>query len=522
MNLPPKRLALLISLIGGGISPYAQARIDDHHVDLAKNLPGIACTELEAVALPVCVAPDGRDLVWQPQRSALDFSGAAGVLILYGRPVDDWAPGEAPGASPTGDTPRESNVRETIGSTPPGIAMAPAQAFEVARSPTTRESAHEPARKARRSRVFAKTAVAPVALTESRTEKLDTLALERIELLPQDTTLPQVSAGSLEVERLLANLAIVLGDSTASSHAEAARPGDPAIVDPEPSISQRMLAASAAQLERRPVEVETQADHVLRNLGAILSPERDEVGAIRTGASQRAAATHSDKVMAMLGQVSSAEPPLIEDGAARRLRKLAARAAKAQAVSHVAPAGVDVLLPLDPPGVAALPIDNFVRVPRTALQVPVPVPPLGTARRAKLFGDTQLAISAGALDRVRGGYAGEGLNVTFGIERAVYINGTLATTTSLNVTDLGQINAGRGAVGLDTGTIALIQSGTGNIVAGALIGSSAMGTIVQNTLDGQKIQNVTIINATANSLGVFRTMNLQSSLRGAVIDSLRR
>ena len=46
--------------------------------------------------------------------------------------------------------------------------------------------------------------------------------------------------------------------------------------------------------------------------------------------------------------------------------------------------------------------------------------------------------------------------------------------------------------------------------------------MIQNTLNDQKIQNVTVINATVNSLQLLRNLNLQSSLRGAVIDSLRR
>ena len=71
--------------------------------------------------------------------------------------------------------------------------------------------------------------------------------------------------------------------------------------------------------------------------------------------------------------------------------------------------------------------------------------------------------------------------------------------------------------------MALIQNGTGNIVAsGANLSPTSVGTIVQNTLDGQKVQTVTVINATVNSLGVLRSLNLQSSLRSAVIDSLRR
>ena len=62
----------------------------------------------------------------------------------------------------------------------------------------------------------------------------------------------------------------------------------------------------------------------------------------------------------------------------------------------------------------------------------------------------------------------------------------------------------------------------GNSVATGSISPTSIGTVIQNTLDGQKIQNMTVINATVNSLGLLRSMNLGASLRGAVIDSLRR
>src|SRR5207249_911983 len=116
----------------------------------------------------------------------------------------------------------------------------------------------------------------------------------------------------------------------------------------------------------------------------------------------------------------------------------------------------------------------------------------------------------------------EGLNISFGIERAVYVNGTLVTTTSLNVSDLGRFSAGGGTTAVDTGTLALVQTGAGNTISSGAFSGGSIGTVVQNTLDGQKIQNVTVINATVNSLSVLRNFNLQSSLRGAVIDSLRR
>ncbi|MBC8058075.1 MAG: hypothetical protein H7Y61_16000, partial [Rhizobiales bacterium] len=123
---------------------------------------------------------------------------------------------------------------------------------------------------------------------------------------------------------------------------------------------------------------------------------------------------------------------------------------------------------------------------------------------------------------VRGGFSIDGLNISFGIERAVYVNGALVTTTSLNISDLGRITAGRGTTVFDAGTIGLVQSGAGNVVSPTMISAGSVGTVVQNTLDGQKIQNVTVINATTNSMGVLKGLNLQSSLRGAVIDSLRR
>ena len=142
--------------------------------------------------------------------------------------------------------------------------------------------------------------------------------------------------------------------------------------------------------------------------------------------------------------------------------------------------------------------------------------------RPNPFGGERVAVAETALDVVRGGFVTDTLNISFGIERAVYINGALVTTTSFNLSDLGRISGGRGSAALDSATVALIQNGTGNTVSAGSISSASIATVVQNTLDGQKIQNLTVINASVNSLGVLRGLNLQSSLRGAVIDSLRR
>ena len=96
------------------------------------------------------------------------------------------------------------------------------------------------------------------------------------------------------------------------------------------------------------------------------------------------------------------------------------------------------------------------------------------------------------------------------------------TTTSLNVSDLGKITQGRTITAGEAASLGMIQSGAGNVVAPTIISSTSAGAVVQNTLDGQRIQNLTVINASANSLGLLKGYNLESSLRGAVIDSLRR
>ena len=187
--------------------------------------------------------------------------------------------------------------------------------------------------------------------------------------------------------------------------------------------------------------------------------------------------------------------------------------------------GVDLMLPLERPIHAAVSANALG--PAAAMTIAPPPVPIGATTEpethASPFGDRQVAVAQTSLDRVRGGFSpGDGLNISFGIERAVYVNGALVTSTTLNVTDLGQVSAGRTLATLASGTFALVQNGIGNSVATGSISPSTVGTVIQNTLNGQKIQNMTVINATVNSLGIFQNLNLGASLRSAVIGSLQR
>lgn len=143
------------------------------------------------------------------------------------------------------------------------------------------------------------------------------------------------------------------------------------------------------------------------------------------------------------------------------------------------------------------------------------------------LGQALAALDTGSLDDIRGGFEldGTGLKFSFGIERAVYINGELIASTTLNLKDLQQAVGG----GLSPATLApgaagalgIIQNGSGNNIA-TTITSNMAGTVIQNSLNDQRIQNVTTINATVNSMQAVRAMSVQSAIQSGIVSSLRR
>ena len=126
------------------------------------------------------------------------------------------------------------------------------------------------------------------------------------------------------------------------------------------------------------------------------------------------------------------------------------------------------------------------------------------------------------LDAVRGGFdAGSGLLVSFGIDRAVYVNGNLVTSTSLYIPDIGQMSAEQaGALAAATSTISVVQNGPGNTFDPAALAQTTAGTVVQNSLNNQNIQTLTTLNTTVNTLNMFKSLNLQSTLQTALLNSL--
>lgn len=501
MNPQPKQLALLISLIGVGVSPGAWARSDLRVVRDALCLQDLLLDASADTRLaPSDLSVDPR---WLPQGGALEATAMSGGWLLHAAAAEDTVPGER---LPDVDEAIEPSASPVV-----PVETAVVDAVDLLQAPSPEDSGV-----LREVRVLAPAPRATPARIEAHT----------IERSPRAEVRAAASEPS-HSERALQSLAAFMDEAPLpEATADAQEPAefvDNSLVPSEERDAAGRREPGALRRDSVDIVVDTESSKVLRLLEAIRSDERDEVGAVKADFTNTVVTTQRDKVMAMLDEVTSAtrEP---DDGATRRARKLAAAAERAEALTRVPPNTVDVLLPLELPAAGVANAANDASWPETA-EAPV-LPPL-TARaalrpRSNPFGDQRVALDEKRLDGVRGGFVGDGLNISFGIERAVYVNGVLVTSTSLNMSDLGRMTAGRGTTSFDAGTIALVQSGAGNLVTTGTMSSATMGTIVQNTLDGQKIQSVTVINASVNSLGVLRNLNFQSSLRGAVIDSLRR
>lgn len=139
------------------------------------------------------------------------------------------------------------------------------------------------------------------------------------------------------------------------------------------------------------------------------------------------------------------------------------------------------------------------------------------------FGDAEV-VPVEELESTRGGYkAGTDMMFSFGIEKAVYVNGVLEATSSLNF-----LSPGGGAGGFSQvpfpGTLVQVgnpgdpNSGT-NFSAVSL--DNFRGIILQNSLDQQRIANITKISVGLNILGAYRENNLSAILNQQLFRSFR-
>ncbi|HTD04968.1 hypothetical protein [Undibacterium sp.] len=131
------------------------------------------------------------------------------------------------------------------------------------------------------------------------------------------------------------------------------------------------------------------------------------------------------------------------------------------------------------------------------------------------------AVGEGRLDESRGGFDAGGLVLSFGIERAVYVDGNLVTTTSFNVSDVGKITSDQmKTLSAQAAAMGLVQNGPGNTFQLTSGAASLPGTVIQNTLNNQSIKTLTIINATSNSLNLIKGINTLNTLSNVINSSI--
>lgn len=130
------------------------------------------------------------------------------------------------------------------------------------------------------------------------------------------------------------------------------------------------------------------------------------------------------------------------------------------------------------------------------------------------LGSEWIALPPQRLDALRGGYeAPSGLLLSFGIERAVYVNGDLVATTRVNIPDVARMSAEQAQALSAIGDSIVVQIGPGNRFDPA----GFNGVAIQNSLDGQDIRSLTTLNVGVNTLGVFQDLNGQAALHNALI-----
>ncbi len=106
----------------------------------------------------------------------------------------------------------------------------------------------------------------------------------------------------------------------------------------------------------------------------------------------------------------------------------------------------------------------------------------GAAARGSMAGWKPVAHEK--LDDMRGGFEMPGLQVSFGIERAVYINGDLVVATSINIPDVSRITAdqaARLAATLGPAIVASTNAAVANALAGNPVTADAAAAMNANT-----------------------------------------
>ena len=138
----------------------------------------------------------------------------------------------------------------------------------------------------------------------------------------------------------------------------------------------------------------------------------------------------------------------------------------------------------------------------------------GAGEGSAALGPEWVAVSAERLDHMRGGFQlPSGLVLSFGIERLVYVNGTLVAQASVQIPDVSAMTPEQAQDLAEMKQGMLVQIGGGNTFAPS---GEVDGVVIQNTLDGQDILTLTTLDVGVGTLGMFQHLNANAALQDAL------
>lgn len=137
--------------------------------------------------------------------------------------------------------------------------------------------------------------------------------------------------------------------------------------------------------------------------------------------------------------------------------------------------------------------------------------PNGDSGKARVVADPLgRAVDDRRLAGIRGGFdTGTGLMASFGFERLVYVNGSLVSSTQVQIPDIGHMTAEQAqALSAVAHQVQVVQVGPGNVFDPVTLQQSMGATVIQNSLDNQSLQTLTRLDISLNGLDLSRSFDV--------------
>jgi hypothetical protein len=152
---------------------------------------------------------------------------------------------------------------------------------------------------------------------------------------------------------------------------------------------------------------------------------------------------------------------------------------------------------------------------RTAFLLAFLLAPAGARGQGGELGSEWQPVDPGRLAQMRGGFQmPSGMMLSFGIERAVFVNGELTARIAVQIPDVARITPEQAQALADFNRGLVVQIGDGNRFDPAQV---AGGLVIQNTLDDQDIRTLTRIDVGVDTLGAYQSLNASGALADALI-----